>query len=338
MGQRFFSIITPAFRIERLVEDTLKSVLSQTFSDWELICIDDGSPDKSGEICDGFASKDNRIKVIHKENEGLAQARNDGIKNATGKYFIILEGSDLFYDENTLQDIYNDLKKSDYPDIYFARLQDMLEGSNEITNVQAKYSIDGEYKEGGQKLLCKLIDNNDILAVSSPVNKAFKREFIVNNDLTFCKGIYHDDDEFIPRAIAACNTAFFTDRIIYNAMDWDGSFVKIKNEKGLVKKSCDKMFLADKCCRYFEEKYDNKEVLKKAYEYYMRIFTSGVLGYYDIENEEYRAEIFEYLKSKKSTLVYLKKSGVKNLKILYYCFKIFGLKFGMKILKKRYGG
>ena len=79
------SIIIPIFRVENFLPRCLDSVLAQTYTDFELLLIDDGSPDNSGKICDEYAKKDKRIKVFHKKNEGVSVARNVGLDNARGK-------------------------------------------------------------------------------------------------------------------------------------------------------------------------------------------------------------------------------------------------------------
>ena len=176
MKQPFFTLITPVYNIEKLLAATIESALSQTFTDWEMILVDDGSPDNAGKICDEYAAKDKRIKVVHKQNEGLAEARNVGLRNSTGKYFLILEGSDLFPDNTTLEKIYNTLKDGKF-DIYFGKLQDVLENSGKIIGEQADYCVNGIFEKGGKELFVKLYDNNDVLALSSPVNKVFRTDF-----------------------------------------------------------------------------------------------------------------------------------------------------------------
>ena len=80
------SIIVPIYNVERYLEACIESILSQTYQDFELILIDDGSPDQCGEMCDKYAAQDSRIKVIHKENQGLGMARNTGLDYATGEF------------------------------------------------------------------------------------------------------------------------------------------------------------------------------------------------------------------------------------------------------------
>ena len=89
-----FSVIVPIYSIEKYIRRCIDSVLLQSFTDFELILVDDGSPDRCGAICDEYAKKDERIKVIHKENGGLVSARQAGIKVASGDYIFHLDGDD----------------------------------------------------------------------------------------------------------------------------------------------------------------------------------------------------------------------------------------------------
>ncbi len=88
------TIITPVYKVEEYIEKCLDSIISQTFTDWELILVDDGSPDNSGVICDRYASEDSRIRVIHKENEGAAVARNVALDIAKGRYITFIDSDD----------------------------------------------------------------------------------------------------------------------------------------------------------------------------------------------------------------------------------------------------
>ncbi len=91
----FFSVVVPVYNVERYLNECIESILNQSFRDFELILVDDGAKDSSGEICDVYAEKDNRVKVIHKENGGQSTARNRGVQEAQGKYVIFLDSDDF---------------------------------------------------------------------------------------------------------------------------------------------------------------------------------------------------------------------------------------------------
>lgn len=88
------SIIVPVYQVERYLPQCVESILAQTFPDFELILVDDGSKDGSGQICDEYAGRDSRVKVVHQENGGAAAARNHGLEQAAGNYFMFVDGDD----------------------------------------------------------------------------------------------------------------------------------------------------------------------------------------------------------------------------------------------------
>ena len=96
------SVIVPVYNVEKYLTECVESVLAQTFTDFELLLIDDGSKDSSGVICDEYAAKDNRIRVLHKENGGLSSARNVGIAMAMGEFVIFLDPDDYWIESNVL--------------------------------------------------------------------------------------------------------------------------------------------------------------------------------------------------------------------------------------------
>ncbi len=107
----FFSVIVPVYNVEEYLPACIESVLGQTFSDFELILVDDGSTDACFGICDDYEQKDSRIKVIHKENAGLAAARRSGIKLAEADYVFNLDSDDLI-ERDTLEYAYNRIKET----------------------------------------------------------------------------------------------------------------------------------------------------------------------------------------------------------------------------------
>lgn len=111
------SIIVPVYKVERYVAACIDSILAQTFTDWELILVDDGSPDKSGEICDEYSNRDTRIRVIHKNNEGVCAARNKGIDSAKGQYLMFIDSDDKLGTPFTIENNINILLQDPSIDI-----------------------------------------------------------------------------------------------------------------------------------------------------------------------------------------------------------------------------
>ena len=109
--EKLISIVLPIYNVEKYIEKCMDSVLNQTYKNIEVILVDDGSPDRCPKICEEYAKKDNRIKVVHKENGGLSDARNAGIKVANGEYITFID-SDDYVDEDYVEFLYNNIEKT----------------------------------------------------------------------------------------------------------------------------------------------------------------------------------------------------------------------------------
>lgn len=109
-NQRLLSVIVPVYKVEKYLRQCLDSIINQTYKNLEIILVDDGSPDNCGKICDEYAKKDNRIKVIHKENGGLSSARNIGTQIAQGSYIAYVD-SDDWLDRNMYSELIFILEK-----------------------------------------------------------------------------------------------------------------------------------------------------------------------------------------------------------------------------------
>lgn len=160
------SIIVPVYNVEKYLHKCVDSILAQTFTDFELILVDDGSPDNSGAICDEYEKKDERVKVIHKKNGGLSDARNAGIDAAQGRYFGFVDSDD--YIEN---------------DMYELLYKNIIENSAEMS-ICGIYDIYKGKKTRKIPMFQKVISKNDamkmvleaeVISVHA-VNKLYKRE------------------------------------------------------------------------------------------------------------------------------------------------------------------
>lgn len=106
--ENLISVIVPIYNVQRYLEKCIKTIVNQTYKNLEIILIDDGSTDKSSDICDNWKQKDSRIKVIHKANEGLAKARNTGIEISTGKYLFFVD-SDDYIELDIIENLYENI-------------------------------------------------------------------------------------------------------------------------------------------------------------------------------------------------------------------------------------
>lgn len=112
MESPIISVVVPVYNVEEYLPDCVESILAQTFKVFELILVDDGSPDNCGALCDSYAKKDARVRVIHKENGGLSDARNKGIDQAKGEYITFIDSDDIIYREY-LEYLYEAAQKYD---------------------------------------------------------------------------------------------------------------------------------------------------------------------------------------------------------------------------------
>lgn len=126
------SVIVPVYNAEKYLKRCIDSIINQTYKNFEIILVDDGSEDKSSEICDHFFKKDCRVKVIHKKNEGVSSARNEGLNQSKGKYISFIDADD-WIERNFLLEMYNELKKHnvDYVTCGYNRV---YENHSEILN------------------------------------------------------------------------------------------------------------------------------------------------------------------------------------------------------------
>lgn len=113
------SIIVPVYNVEQWLERCIESIVAQTYADWELLLVDDGSTDRSGDICDRYAASDSRIQAFHKPNGGLSSARNYGIDKSNGEHILFIDSDDYLCDNNALSELIKETTKHGYDILRF---------------------------------------------------------------------------------------------------------------------------------------------------------------------------------------------------------------------------
>lgn len=189
----FFSVIIPVYKVEKYLPDCIDSVLNQTFSDFEIILVDDGSPDNCPEICDSYKEKDDRIKVIHKTNGGLASARRAGIKLAEGNYVFNLDSDDLI-ERDTLECAYKIIKETDCEIVSFSYRWVKNGQTVDITNDCIDERLYTE-RDIQKYIFPKLLMDKNMNHISYYLSgKAVKRELITPNQLNVSEKISLGED------------------------------------------------------------------------------------------------------------------------------------------------
>ena len=184
-----YSIIVPVYKAEQLLSECVDSVLNQSFTDFELILVDDGSPDNSGKICDEYAEKDARVRVIHKENGGVSAARNAGIDVALGKYIIFLD-SDDFVDKGYFDTIKGAVVSN--ADLVSFGMFNYLHKENGCVEIyESEMNIDTSFEGHDAKAWENFIVSSFF---ASPCNKVFLSSIIKGKNVRFKEGVVCFED------------------------------------------------------------------------------------------------------------------------------------------------
>jgi len=218
-----FSFIVPVYNTSAYLNKCIESIINQSYTDIETILINDGSTDNSGRICDEYAQKDSRIKVIHKENEGLSAARNDGMTLATGDYIIFVDSDDFIELETC--DIFKAIIDAN-PDI------EIIASNYKVIrpkyfHYQKFYIPENNTTTTGHEFLKSQMKRRKMRIASC--QSIYKRAFVHDNDLSFKKGYLHEDELWTPIAYLRANSVIATDFVHYNYFVREGSLTQSKN-------------------------------------------------------------------------------------------------------------
>ena len=215
------SIIVPVYNVERYLPRCIDSILAQTFTDFELIIVDDGSPDNCPQICDDYAQKDNRIKVIHKENGGLSSARNAGLDIASGEYIGFVDSDDYIH-PHMYEKLYKSLieNKSD-----MSICNAKIVGENGCTIISRNQALPiGSECLTGKEVLCEKILKNEGWRWIVAWPKLYSKKLF--DDVRFPDGKIHED-EFIAHLIfSKCNKVSCIKEHLYYYVQRNGSIME----------------------------------------------------------------------------------------------------------------
>lgn len=188
MNEIKISIIMPVYNVEAYVGKAIESILAQSFTDYEFLIVDDGTPDKSGEICDEYAKKDARIQVIHKENGGAPSARNTAIEMARGKYVYFLD-SDDWAEPDMLSDMYALAEKNEAELVVCGYYIDTYYGDRHLSE---KICVDDRVYTDAQSFREQSYRYFDRNMLYTPWNKLYRMDMIQRYNLRFPDTLWDD--------------------------------------------------------------------------------------------------------------------------------------------------
>lgn len=218
-AQALVSVIIPVYNVEAYLRECVESVINQTYKNLEIILIDDGSTDSSGEICDKYAEKDSRISVVHQENGGLSVARNTGLINANGDYIYFLD-SDDYIAPNTLEVLVS-IAEKDNSDIVFFDAVSFTDTDD--FSVNQNYIRKNRYKTDIGYIIFSALHKSKEYH-SAVYLMLLKKSFIDSNKICFIPSILHEDMVFtyqvlcLAAIVSQCNSALYYRRYRKNSI------------------------------------------------------------------------------------------------------------------------
>ena len=209
------SVVIPVYNVEQFLCECVDSVLEQTFSDFEIILVDDGATDSSGAICDRYGQQDPRVRVIHQANGGLSAARNRGLDAANGEYIYFLD-SDDYLAPNTLEALLERAEQA-AADVVFFDAWVFFTDCDPDPKVYLYHRSKDYGAMPGRQMLLALLDTDEY-RTAVPL-MLLRREYMLNNQLRFREGILHEDELFTfyvyhaDGQIAHCHQPFYARRM-----------------------------------------------------------------------------------------------------------------------------
>lgn len=290
-----FSIIIPIYKVEKYIHKCIDSILNQTFQEYEIILVNDGSPDNCPQICDEYAKQDSRIKVIHKENGGVGSARNTGIKNAKGEYIIFLDSDDMMVN-NCLIEVYNFLKENDC-DILFCNF--IVNYKGKIKEKDFSFIVD-KLDSKGENIIDNIIKYN---VINPCWNKVYKTRFIIDNGIFFNNYILAEDFNWgLELLLKNPKCQYANIDLIEYKLFRKGSVT----ERISLKKMLNNIDVSNKWLLLLKSK-------KNATNYFIKQYLASVNDYYKLENEKrkifrkefYKNDLSKYAINSKETKMQL---------------------------------
>lgn len=228
METKNISVIVPVYNIAKYLPKCIESIINQTYKTIEILLINDGSTDESGKICDEYAQKDNRIKVIHQNNQGISATRNNGIKASTCDYIIFID-SDDYIEEDYIETLYNGIKETN---------SDVASVTYKVRKLDETIIYDGSKDNNYKENELIILEGTDIIKelLSQKIIKNFVWNKIYKKDVLcdFQVGINYEDMAFTLEVFSKLKKVAYINKSCYNYVKRDDSITATISEKNLV--------------------------------------------------------------------------------------------------------
>jgi len=220
------SVIVPVYNVELYLEKCLDSIIKQTFKEMEIILVNDGSTDRSGEIMELFASKDARISVFSQPNQGVSATRNAGIEKAKGKYILFVDSDDTIL-SNTVEVLYQKATETD-ADIVIGNTLFCHPDGRTSTDFSRNKTLNNGLLRSGEEAYRDLMEQN----LFPPLIWLYfiKRDIVINNHLYFQESIVHEDELWCVQTIFSANKVLLIDFNYYLYRLREGSIMRSDNK------------------------------------------------------------------------------------------------------------
>lgn len=233
-----FSIIIPVYNVEKYIRKCLESIQAQTFQDFEVIVVNDGSPDHSQDIIDEFVADDSRFISMKKENGGLSDARNFGVKKATGEYILFVDSDDTI-EPDLLKKLYEQIKRQPVDLIRFG-----INEMNECTKKEIQLKQISFPVCSGQAALKKMMLEANF-SLEPAWAYAYRKEFFIENKFEYAYGRIHEDFGLTPYILLKAQAVISIPYYGYDYMVRENSIMTNAKEAQMVKRMNDLLYHFD---------------------------------------------------------------------------------------------
>ena len=326
MDQPFFSIVIPVYNTVRELERCVNSITVQSFSDFEVILVDDGSTDGSSDLCDQLSRNDSRIKTIHKVNGGCSEARNTGIRAAKGRYLMFVDSDDMWDELNALHDIAEIITQKNNPDAVCFGVA-IYDDNGDLVKIRKPVLPESDCAEK-EALVRHLVYTNQFFSTSYV--KALRRDFFLEHNLFFIKGLLSEDIEWSARIlIHSKSMAIYPSAFYKRIQRSEGSITSNIGKKNIL----DILSSIEKGIAYAREHAENERMLELyleywAYQYAMLLGLSAIIK----KDSEY-SSVFSRMQALKWLLRY---DHVKKVKAVRKLVSVIGLGGAISVLSAYY--